>query len=55
MAMTRDAFGVYGYLRAHPEVDQDAPPSTLPSDHGEVVELYEWTEADEAAQDWRLA
>lgn len=50
MAMTRD--GLDGYLRAH-DVGGE-PPATLPGTHGETVTLYEWTEDDEAATDWRL-
>lgn len=49
-AMTRDGFD--GYLREHRV--PSPPPPTLPSAHGEVVELYELTVADLAATDWRL-
>lgn len=48
-AMTRDGFD--GYLREHRV--SFPPPPTLPSAHGEEVELYEPTAADMAATDWR--
>ena len=50
-AMRRASWPALQYLRAHNV--QSPFPTTLPSEHGETITLYEPTTADKTATDWR--
>lgn len=52
LEMTHDDLAP-GYIRAH-RVEGE-PPATLPSAHGETVELWTPSAADMARDDWRVA
>ena len=51
LAMTNDDLG--GYLREHRV--PSPPPATLPSEHGETIELWTPSMADMKRDDWRVA